>query len=77
MKVKRAAKWGQRELQGKHTTSCRMRPEERTRWVTRRTDHSRSLYMIVKKTCKNRFTAFISTDKRYSHASPDIISFSA
>ena len=29
--------------------------------------------MIVKKTCRNRFTAFISTARRYSHASPDII----
>ena len=38
-----------------------------------KTYHSRSLYMIVKKTCRNRFTAFISTANRYSHASPDII----
>ena len=29
--------------------------------------------MIVKKTCKKRLTAFISTARRYSHASPDII----
>lgn len=29
--------------------------------------------MMVKNTCKNRFTAFISTANRYSHASPDII----
>lgn len=29
--------------------------------------------MIVKKTCRNRFTAFISTARRYNHASPDII----
>ena len=29
--------------------------------------------MMVKKTCRNRFTAFISTARRYSHASPDII----
>jgi hypothetical protein len=29
--------------------------------------------MIVKKTCKNRLTAFIKTAKRYSHASPDIV----
>ena len=35
--------------------------------------HSKSLYMIVKKTCKNRFTALINTANRYSHASPDII----
>ena len=35
--------------------------------------HSRSLYIIVKKTCKNRFTALINTANRYSHASPDII----
>lgn len=37
------------------------------------TYHSRSLYMIVKKTCRNKLTAFISTANRYSHASPDII----
>lgn len=36
--------------------------------------HSRSLYMIVKKTCRNRLTAFISTANRKSHASPDILS---
>ena len=35
--------------------------------------HSKSLYMIVKKTCRNRLTAFISTASRYSHASPDIM----
>lgn len=37
------------------------------------TYHSRSLYIIVKKTCRKRLTAFISTASRYSHASPDII----
>ena len=37
------------------------------------TYHSKSLYMIVKKTCKKRLTAFISTARRYSHASPDIM----
>jgi hypothetical protein len=37
------------------------------------THHSKSLYMIVKKTCKNKFTALISTANRYSHASPDIM----
>ena len=37
------------------------------------THHSRSLYIIVKKTCRKRLTAFISTASRYSHASPDII----
>ncbi len=37
------------------------------------TNHSRSLYMIVKKTCKNKLTAFIRTASRYSHASPDIM----
>lgn len=26
--------------------------------------HSKSLYMIVKKTCKNRLTALINTDSR-------------
>ena len=31
---------------------------------------SRSLYMIVKKTCINRLTAFTITLKRYNHASP-------
>lgn len=35
--------------------------------------HSRSEYIIVKKTCRNRFTALISTARRYSHASPDIM----
>lgn len=37
------------------------------------TYHSKSLYMIVKKTCRNRFTALMSTARRYSHASPDIM----
>ena len=37
------------------------------------TYHSKSLYMIVKKTCRKRLTAFMSTAKRYSHASPDIM----
>jgi hypothetical protein len=37
------------------------------------TYHSRSLYMIVKKTCRNRLTALISTANRYSQASPDIM----
>ena len=37
------------------------------------TYHSKSLYMIVKKTCKKRLTAFMSTARRYSHASPDIM----
>jgi hypothetical protein len=41
--------------------------------VVKQTYHSRSLYMMVKKTCRNRLTAFISTASRYSHASPDII----
>ena len=40
------------------------------------TDHSRSLYMIVKKTWRKRLTAFISTASRYNHASPDILRFS-
>ena len=35
--------------------------------------HSRSLYIIVKNTWRNRLTAFMSTANRYSHASPDII----
>ena len=29
--------------------------------------------MMVKKTCRKRFTAFINTAKRKSHASPDMI----
>ena len=29
--------------------------------------------MMVKKTCRNRLTAFISTDNRNNQASPDII----
>jgi hypothetical protein len=29
--------------------------------------------MIVKKTCRNRFTAFISTDNKNNQASPDIM----
>ena len=37
------------------------------------TDHSKSLYMIVKKTCRKRLTAFITTANRYNHASPDIL----
>lgn len=37
------------------------------------TYHSRSLYIIVKKTWRNRLTAFMSTAKRYNHASPDIV----
>ena len=37
------------------------------------TYHSKSLYMIVKNTCRNRFTAFINTANRYNHASPDIL----
>ena len=39
--------------------------------------HSRSLYIIVKKTWRKRFTAFIKTANRYSHASPDIIAIVA
>lgn len=34
--------------------------------------HSKSLYMIVKKTWRKRLTAFMSTANRYSHASPDM-----
>lgn len=37
------------------------------------TYHSRSLYMMVKKTWRNRLTAFMSTAKRYNHASPDMV----
>lgn len=35
--------------------------------------HSRSLYMMVKKTWRNRLTAFINTANKYSHASPVIV----
>jgi hypothetical protein len=35
--------------------------------------HSKSLYMIVKKTWRKRLTAFISTANRYNHASPVIV----
>jgi hypothetical protein len=41
--------------------------------VSGATHHSRSLYMIVKKTWRNRLTAFISTANRYNHASPVIV----
>lgn len=37
------------------------------------TYHSKSLYMMVKKTCKNRLTALINTDRRNNQASPDIM----
>jgi hypothetical protein len=37
------------------------------------THHSRSLYIMVKKTCRNRLTAFINTARRYNHASPVIV----
>lgn len=39
----------------------------------RRAYHSKSLYMMVKKTCRNRLTALINTANRKSHASPDIM----
>lgn len=29
--------------------------------------------MMVKKTCRNKLTAFMSTENRKSHASPDIL----
>lgn len=37
------------------------------------THHSKSLYIMVKKTCRNRLTAFINTARRYNHASPVIV----
>jgi len=43
-------------------------PEEQ-----RCTHHSRSLYIMVKKTCRNRLTALINTARRYNHASPVIM----
>lgn len=39
----------------------------------RKTYHSRSLYMMVKKTCRNRLTAFTNTDSKNNQASPDIM----
>lgn len=39
----------------------------------RKTYHSKSLYMMVKKTCRNRLTAFTNTDSRNNQASPDIM----
>ena len=39
------------------------------------THHSKSLYMIVKKTWRNKLTAFMRTASRYSHASPDIMRY--
>ncbi len=38
--------------------------------------HSKSLYMMVKKTWRNRLTALINTANRKSHASPDIMMYS-
>lgn len=35
--------------------------------------HSKSLYIIVKKTWRKRLTAFISTANRYNQASPDMV----
>jgi hypothetical protein len=37
------------------------------------TYHSRSLYIMVKKTWRNRLTALINTARRNSQASPDIM----
>ena len=52
------------------------RPRQDSSWEERckaRTHHSRSLYMMVKKTWRKRLTALMRTASRYSHASPDII----
>lgn len=38
-----------------------------------KTYHSKSLYMMVKKTCRNRLTAFTNTDSKNNQASPDIM----
>lgn len=38
-----------------------------------KTYHSKSLYIIVKKTCKKRLTALINTANRYNQASPDMV----
>lgn len=35
--------------------------------------HSKSLYMMVKKTWRKRLTALMRTASRYSHASPDMV----
>lgn len=60
------------QVRGEATAnSCSLASPSRGDFMTY---HSKSLYMIVKKTCKNRFTAFISTANRNSHASPDILS---
>lgn len=72
-------KQGEGSLRGKEdrTNGSRMggeREREMERWkVTVMTYHSRSLYMMVKKTWRNRFTALINTANRYNHASPDIL----
>lgn len=39
----------------------------------KKTHHSRSLYIIVKNTCKNKLTAFTMTANKYNQASPDIM----
>lgn len=54
------------------TKTCRATRRARFQ-PCRATYHSKSLYMMVKKTCRNRLTALINTDNRNSHASPDII----
>jgi hypothetical protein len=43
------------------------------KWALAITYHSRSLYMIVKNTCKNKLTAFMTTASKNSHPSPVIL----
>lgn len=61
----------------RHASNCAQRIVHVVKDLTEGEDsttyHSRSLYIIVKKTWRNRFTAFISTASKYSHASPDIL----
>lgn len=71
-------RWGRVVLAGaleaRRAATRACRAEVRARLSHRRaTYHSKSLYMMVKKTCRNRLTALINTDSRNSHASPDII----
>ena len=67
--AKSACAWPTRDRAPRHN------PSYAGRSVLREaaTHHSRSLYMMVKKTCRNRLTAFINTARRYSHASPVIV----
>jgi hypothetical protein len=50
-----------------------MKMAGRTEVKYQNTHHSKSEYIMVKNTCRNRLTALIMTAKRYNHASPDIM----